>query len=214
MIVLRLHRSVELDGVRKEPWEVGCNRSKWVDLVNDPINGRRNIIPELSNLPTCDAVEAFYQFLEWMNGPESCFRSTDCDFTEVLHNECELIGSTRQIDGRVQFYFRDICSNWDVDSVDWVLDSIIYDLQRGNPSNVENIARVGLVPTKYRWPGEEEFDGDRIQISFQAYGSTEPEALASLYSIIMDVFTATRKASSDYSSGRRKPIFGSPFKKI
>lgn len=91
---------------RPHPWETSNNYSpgRYYDLRAHP-ELIRTSLEDFKPWEGFAAVDAFYQMLEWLNGPESILETTDCMLLAPAANKSPQIANKKlQIMGRLFFF--------------------------------------------------------------------------------------------------------------
>lgn len=66
------------------------------------------------------AIITFYEYLKWLNGPESKLESNDCAFRGPHENEDDLSSKKYRCSGRLEILFREIAYNLIAAHMVWI----------------------------------------------------------------------------------------------
>ena len=117
------------------------------------------------------AVQTFYDFLRWINGPDSQLETNDCALREgVIKNPDALFKFSHKIDGRVEILLRQHEVNCLAQAVTWLFRMLSLYLQVERPDFFDALIDR-RVPTDFVLLPADENSGHRIRITFNAYGN-------------------------------------------
>lgn len=190
--------------------------SGYVDFKADP-----QLIPEVLEdfRPFADrpAIQTFYSFLRWINGPSSHLESSDCALRPPGPHQDGNSTLPLCIYGRLCLQFRDPFLNSSLPKVARLSARIMECLHATDAGLSEEAGVVGVtrVPilqlaiSKGTWQPDESFKaqlddpgrGEQLMLSFWAYGKDDDEAFASLERVFTNIWTACRSlVGEDLSS--------------
>lgn len=149
-----------------------------------------------------EAVQTFYSFLKWINGPESNFETNDCALrANVITNTDSLFKFTHKIDGRVEFFLREHQLNCRKDIATWLMRMSSLYLQVERPDFFNGLIDVQLAPTDYITLPADQGNGYRIRLVFNAYGNGETEVWSALNTTFNNIFESTKRLNRALSEG-------------
>lgn len=149
-----------------------------------------------------EAVQTFYSFLKWINGPESAFETNDCALREnVIINTDSLFKFTHKIDGRVEFFLREHQYNCRQDIATWLMRMSSLYLQVERPEFLNALIDIQLAPTDFITLPADQRNGYRIRLVFNAYGDGETEVWGALDTTFNNIFKSTKRLNSALSEG-------------
>ncbi|HHJ4165114.1 hypothetical protein RZP54_25335 [Raoultella ornithinolytica] len=153
------------------------------------------------------AVQTFYSFLKWINGPDSSFETNDCALRDgVIMNTDPLFKFTHKIDGRVEFFLRQHQHNCNKNVATWLMrmSSLYLQVERTNFFN--SIIDIQLAPTDFIMLPANQRDGYRIRLVFNAYGDGELDTWEALNCTFDSIFKATKRLNQAITEGN-SPTF-------
>ncbi|HCI6064241.1 TPA: hypothetical protein NPN97_004896 [Klebsiella variicola subsp. variicola] len=153
------------------------------------------------------AVQTFYSFLKWINGPDSSFETNDCALRDgVIMNTDSLFKFTHKIDGRVEFFLRQHQHNCNKNVATWLMrmSSLYLQVERTNFFN--SVIDIQLAPTDFIMLPANQRDGYRIRLVFNAYGDGELDTWEALNSTFDSIFKATKRLNQALTEGN-SPTF-------
>ena len=194
---MHVYDEKELEGVRAHPWTIsdgnpGC---RYYDFRRRP-----ELIPIVLEdfVPWSHyaAVEEFYAYLTWLNGPDSELESNDCAFGGVRRNNSEHLTSKKlQVDGRLMVFFRELAMNCDQRNAVYLRDCYRWYLERTQPDL--QLAALGLsnLGTYFNAVGK---IGSCLVFSFFAWGDSEAEAMDTARHLFAGLKEASSCVCQDY----------------
>lgn len=160
------------------------------------------------------AVQIFYDFLRWLNGPESILESCDCALQAPEPHEYDFSPKQLCVHGRLMIMFRDLKLNCTAE-IDDLHDIFWGTLTAQKPHLMRDRIAVGidLSPALHRSispvkPDNEGFLfianddpglGYHLLINFQAFGDTNEEAWGNLAQLFRGLDSACRETSRQLS---------------
>ncbi|WP_256815185.1 hypothetical protein [Klebsiella pneumoniae] len=154
------------------------------------------------------SVQNFYEFIRWINGPESALESTDC----MLSGEpkgvpsAALFRCTHGITGRFEFFIRQIEMNANKEAIRWVYDKLSIYLQIERPDFRKGSFRISPLITDYITPDGNKLTGHRFCIYFQAYGNGIHDTWLSLETMFDSLAKTTKRLNTEIISGQAVPL--------
>src|SRR5882762_4134129 len=123
----RVAMQIHLDGISDQ----NIRTQPWKDAVHDP-RGKywnfrkqpeliRQVLEDFKSHDSYESIQRFYEMLEWINGPDSNFESSDCRLTGPFPNQQKEqypwdIGAA----GRLMVFFRHLPYNLTQVTDDWI----------------------------------------------------------------------------------------------
>ena len=171
--------------VRSHPYDSAKydSRVKHYDFVKHP-ELIRKVLEDFKPWERYESIESFYQLLEWTNGSESIFESSDCRLESPKKNPNKNMPYDLVLQGRVMIFFRDIKLNYaDIDGKNyWVnsqLTSLATDvteyLKKLHPEIWWITIQLFFFPAKYRQEAGSPILGQQIAFQFNCFGNEESE---------------------------------------
>lgn len=141
------------------------------------------------------AVQHFYAFMAWINGPDSHLETNDCAFRGPHPNEDSIFQKKMKFDGRVELFARNYMHNVDPNTFCWLQRMLFIYLQLDRPGFRGGLLSMSAKDTTYVALPAAANQGKRISLIFNAYGNDEPELFENLF-IIFDVIWESCKQVS------------------
>lgn len=147
------------------------------------------------------AVSIFYEYLKWLNGPESKLESNDCAFRGPHENEDDLSNKTFRCSGRLEILFREIDFNLSPAHIVWLQRELFFNVCVINPLFQDGFIEVGTRSTIYlNLTGSgSEHPGQRLHLQFFAYGNDSKEAFNTIAVLFESLFLASKNICSKMS---------------
>lgn len=122
---------VHLDGlsdqdIRTQPWKDSIHdaRGKYYNFREHP-ELIRQVLEDFKPHEESESIQKFYEMLEWINGPDSNFESSDCRLTGPEPNmQKEKFHWDIHAGGRLMVFFRNLPYNVTPVTEDWVTDRV------------------------------------------------------------------------------------------
>lgn len=192
------------DDRRSHPWGKTTYEERGGVYTNF-INAPELITESLEDFKphnTQRAVQIFYSFLKWINGPDSFFETNDCALNEgVIPNNDPLFKFSNKLDGRVEFFLRSHELNCDKDIVMWLMRMSSLYLQVERPEFFNAIIDIQLAPTDFiMLPADKQY-GYRIRLVFAAYGNGEVETWNALSATFNSIWKSTERLNRALTEG-------------
>jgi hypothetical protein len=189
---------------RCHPWVVGEMNTefRYYDFKRNP-----ELIPKVLEdfipLAHFDAIQHFYEFLAWVNGPESQLETNDCALRPPgPHRDPN---SIRKLccHGRVDILYRRLDLNVRRDCADWLIGKTMKILKQD--IDIQFTANDGVIAfsqnqsffTNLARAKHEEKLGWQCSIHFWAYGDTESECMGTLKRVFSNLWKATQTISKE-----------------
>lgn len=188
--------ATEKESSRTHPWSVTEyteDGGAYYDFIQHPALIPR-VLEDFRPHAHLQAVQHFYRFLEWTNGPESVLETNDCALRPAIKNDGFINGELR-IGGRVEILFRNHALNVDLGCIQWMWRMFYLYLQVNRPNFQEAVFEVAAVPTDYARLPENRCQGQRLRFTFNAYGDSEDEAFDRLYHVFDSLWESARRVS-------------------
>jgi hypothetical protein len=157
----------------------------------------REVLEDFKPFEQQEAVETFYNFLAYLNGPDSLLESNDCALRAPHEHEdvpFNSVGLKLKIDGRVECVYRDVQYNVNFDSFAWLIRRYFYELCFLETDFRDGLVEIGMRPTYFpellTVPIEQRY-GERVYFQFRAYGRDEAQAWGNLNTIFRTLHKAT-----------------------
>jgi hypothetical protein len=138
---------VHLDGIsdqsiRTQPWNDATRdpRGKYYNFREHPELIRR-ALEDFKPHESHGCIQKFYEMLEWINGPNSNFESSDCRLTGPLPNKqkkkypWEITAA-----GRLMVFFRHLPFNLTPVTPEWITERQEGNANLYDPSQIHNLA--------------------------------------------------------------------------
>jgi hypothetical protein len=184
---------------RSHPWtdSVESSAFRYHDLRATPALIRRSL-EDFSPWEGYDAVEDFYQLLEWLNGANSPLESNDCAFTAPQPNTNSQFEKALECSGRIMVLFRDLPRNLGSPHLLRFTESLQIALSIADPGFDVGVVGTTLVPVRYLKlaGGPVGQRGVQLMISFWAWGDTEAETMASLGRVMRNLASGLRSVAT------------------
>ncbi len=163
------------------------------------------------------AVQTFYSFLEWINGPDSSLETNDCALRppEPHHDANSPLALSTH--GRLFILYRNLTLNSSLEHSDWLCGALMTSLRHTDLTLPASEAVVGFtlnaaIQTEVstgHWVSDSLFDapgddpglGRHLMLSFWAYGNTVEEAFGNLDRLFTNLWAACRMVSGEIARG-------------
>jgi len=159
------------------------------------------------------AVQTFYEFLAWINGPDSLLETNDCAFRPPGPHKNAISPLLLCAYGRVYVLFRDLRLNSSQKYSEWLCRSLMRTLHLTGSDLTEEEGVVGFtlnpslqIPIStgtWRDDGTFETDpndpgfGHHLMLSFWGYGSSEEQSFHNLNRVFDNIWSACRSTSKE-----------------
>jgi len=184
--------------VRTHPWSVTIyddpgDAGAYYDFIKQP-----ELIPHVLEdfKPFADkkAIQHFYQFLEWINGPESILETNDCAMRGPVKNESFFKGALR-IGGRVEILYRDKRLNLNLPHIQWLWRMVSLYLQTNRPDFHDAVIEIAPIATDYLGFPHNQCRGNRLRLVFNVHGDTEAEVFDRLFHTFDSIWDTAKRIS-------------------
>lgn len=178
---------------RDHPWTFSMSNPDWkyYDLKSSPCL-IRTVLEDFRPFDNTDAVERFYEFLEWLNGEESCLESNDCGLRPLQDNLDRQFNKRRRILGRVMVLFRRQEINCQAQTFNWLMGCFEFHLRRVRPNFMWGAIELARFPTRFTNRG---CTGHVLEMTFYSYGDNDDEVFQNLEATISGIQMATFKVN-------------------
>lgn len=160
-------------------------RVRHYRLVEDRTLIRKGVLEDFVPYESFDGVQTFYDFLDWINGPESKFESSDCRLrASPIADSTSYQASLLQ--GRIMIFYRELQRNLVLvkpenhyDASDDIKELITGLVERLHEQKVENPQiqiSLYLAPIRYLEITHDQKMGQQLWISFDCLGESEEKA--------------------------------------
>lgn len=156
----------------------------------------REVLEDFKPFERHQSVQTFYNFLAYLNGPDSHLESNDCALRAPRdHQDLQFAqaGLTLKIDGRIELLYREISHNLSFEGLAWLVRRYFYELCFLNTDFRDGMVEIGMRPTyfgKLDAPANERH-GQRLYLQFRAYGCGEAQVWANLNTVFGALHIAT-----------------------
>jgi hypothetical protein len=177
-------------------------------------------LEDFRNYASTQAVQTFYSFLRWANGPDSHLETCDCAFRPPSpHNDTN---SSLKLSayGRLYLMFRNAQFNCSTPQTDWLcgnLSAVLRDTDAAMPGS-EGVVAFTLNPTihialsKGYWlengqffcPSVDPGRGRHLQLTFWGYGNDESQAFGNLERVFKNIWASCKSVSNEIDLGLKR----------
>lgn len=118
---VKLRGSYDQGQIRDHPYD-GAETDPAARFYNFRENPEliRCVLEDFKPYEKYPTVDYFYQLLEWINGPESIFESTDCRL-RIRKRDIPSVDPPFYLQGRLMVIFRNMKANLSVDVSEWLI---------------------------------------------------------------------------------------------
>lgn len=143
-----IDRNLHQSEPRRHPWTVGKSDSfRYYDFKKEP-DLIPHVLEDFSPYVGRLGIEGFFDFLRWVNGPQSIFESNDCATRPPKDNVDPTSRFSRAMMGRVMLLFRDLKRNLYPNQYDMLFGSLLKELKAIDPAMTKDQGVFGLVLEK------------------------------------------------------------------
>jgi hypothetical protein len=135
-------KELALNGVRSHPWHVASYNSacRYYDFKRCP-EMIPNVLEDFSPWAKYSAIQDFYSYLAWLNGPDSHLESNDCAFGGIVDNMSPNRTSSKlEASGRLMIFFRSLAANCEEQCTEWLFHCFFFYVER-----VESDFQLGTI---------------------------------------------------------------------
>ena len=168
----------------------------------------RTVLEDFRPLERWEAVQRFYSFLEWINGPKSKLETSDCALSPPAQHQDANSRLALRTHGRVVVLHRDLRLNSSDDHTDWLLARLQHGLSALDPGFSASEGGIGLALNPVLqaaisnglWLEDGTFSiaadgrdpglGRHLMVSFRAYGDTDTETFKNLDRLMTNLWSA------------------------
>ncbi len=193
-----------------------AGQSGYVDFMAQP-----DLIPHVLEdfRPFADkqAIQTFYEFLKWINSPQSQLATNDCALRAPQPHQDRHSQFKLSAHGRVFVLFRNLHLNSSPTHADWLISALMHFLATEHPDIAVHEGVVGVTQnpalqvaiSNGHFHADSRFEarendpglGKHAMLSFWAYGDTEAHAFENLDRVFRCIWTVTTKISEDILQG-------------
>ncbi len=159
------------------------------------------------------AVQTFYSFVEWINGPDSSLETNDCAFRppEPHHDANSPLALSTH--GRLFVLYRNLALNSSQEHNNWLCGALMASLRHTDRELSAGEAVIGFTltaaiqtaistghwvsDTLFDTPGDDPGLGRHLMISFWAYGNTTEDAFGNLDRLFTNLWAACKMVSDE-----------------
>lgn len=192
-------------------------RVKHYDLVNHP-ELIRTSLEDFKPWETYQAIDWFYQLLEWLNGPTSIFETSDCRLEAPKPNTFTNIPCDLVLCGRLMIFFRDISLNYAdiVSDTRYFVNSRVSRLGTGAADYLKtiyqdiwwNTIQIFFFPTNFLQPDNKDaVFGHQVVFQFNCFNNEENGTFEAFMFVIDGLIGALKLANEDF----KKELINSSF---
>lgn len=177
------------------------DRVQHYSFVEDMALIRQGVLEDFVPYESFDGVQTFYDFLDWINCPESIFESSDCRLREnsiADSNNCRV----SLLQGRVMIFYRELQrnlvlvlpenrydANQDIKALVIGLENRLRE-QRVDEPNIHISLSLSLAT--YLEVDQEQNIGQQLWISFDCLGQSKEEAFDNFGLMVNSLSTALK----------------------
>lgn len=170
-------RDLERPDGRTHPWTHSSSDAshRYYDFVERPELIRTSLedVLPFGGRPCADA---FYELLEWINGPASLFETNDSGMRPVGPSDEHQFPHSMKMTARIHLFLRDHSENTSRTGVVWLLGALQHCIEREDDGWKRGCIGLALQPTKFETlPAACEQIGWLHEVHFWAFGDTEAE---------------------------------------
>ena len=184
-------------------------QSGFVDFKQHP-ESIAEVLEDFAHLGHEPAIQTFYRFLAWLNGPESLLESCDCALRGPERHDLKNSHHILSAHGRLMVMYRDLSANCD-DRFNTLYNSLGRELSSVDPQFSAASGTVGfagsralykdLSSAKPRKDGtiNSRFDdrgrGHQVLLLFKAFGDDSEDTFKNLERVFKNIELACRRVS-------------------
>lgn len=196
------------------PGEVG-----FVDFKRHP-ERIAEVLEDFVPLGHETAIQTFYRFLAWLNGPDSLLESCDCALRGPESHDYKYSERLLSVHGRLMVMYRDLSANCDdrfnflYNSLAWELSSIDQEFTRSQGTigfagsravyadlMTSDPSKDGYMYSNHGDPGR----GYQVLLLFKAFGNDAHEAFENLDRLFKNLELACRRISEKLQATKVEP---------
>lgn len=165
------------------------------------------------------AIQTFYSFLRWINGPESHLESNDSALRMPAAHQNDISTKKLCVYGRVIILYRDLRLNCFSQQSEWLCGKLMHilkgtDVEFTGDEGVVAFTRTRAIHTSLSngvWQPNGSFEcaavdpgrGHHLMLSFWAYGDDETEVFCNLDRVFTNIWKACENLSAEITEGIR-----------
>jgi hypothetical protein len=205
-ILMDVYKAKEhtLSGVRVHPWRTASYDSacRYYDFKQHP-ELIPNVLEDFLPWSKYPAIQDFYSYLAWLNGPDSQLESNDCAFGGITDNNSPNRTSSKlQASGRLMVIFRSLAANCEAQCVEWLFKCFWFYLERAEV-NLQ-LGTIGLSKADIDFLDLNRRKGMSLVLNFWSWGDTEFEAMNNLQRLIAGLRSASVEVCTDIQSATNR----------
>ncbi len=195
---------------RAHPYEGEYDsRVRHYDFVRQP-ELIRQVLEDFKPWEKYEAVQDFYQLLEWINGPSRIFETSDCRLEAPKANPYPDMLFKKILFGRVMIFFRNWASNYAdiLANKRYFVSNDLQDLTNGLAAFLPKVHREAPVtfqiycaPTYYRHDNELPSFGHQLMIQWNCWGDSDQGLFTNLSAGIDAIGGALKEAATETKAG-------------
>lgn len=190
-------KELALNGLRSHPWKAAAydDSCRYYDFKRQP-ELIPNVLEDFIPWAHYGAIQEFYAYLAWLNGPESQLESNDCAFGGVTPNKSPNIRASKfQADGRLMILFRSILTNCEEQCTEWLFRCFWFYLERVQTDFQLGVVGLSKAPTEFLDFNRRQ--GLSLVLNFWSWGDTEVEVMTNLLRLVAGLRQASVEVCSD-----------------
>jgi hypothetical protein len=177
-----------------------AHEGRYYNFIHHP-----ELIPEVLEdfKPFADreSVQRFYEFLQWINGPDSKLETNDCSFRppSPYPKEDVFPHANLKIFGRVEFAWRAHANNLannEKSSFFLLTRMLCLFLQVTRPEIDNAYIEIKIKNTLFEKPLKTILKGYRISLNYHVYGDTEDGTFVNHLGLVQGIFEATKRLNA------------------
>lgn len=191
---------------RRHPWTVGKEAPfRYHDFKQHP-----ELIPTVLEdfVPYAQqpGFEGFFDFLRWVNDPDSIFESNDCGTRPPKDNDDSTSHLARAMTGRVMLLFRDLRRNFYPMQYQLLFQLLLEELKATDPTMTKDEGVFGLVQEDAAYDDVITNDPEMYRIGHQftvmhwVWGATDAELYQNLGRMYRNLTVALQKVGTHLPS--------------
>jgi hypothetical protein len=201
---------------RLHPYQPGdATQSGFVDFKSYP-EQIPIVLEDFIPFADTPAIQAFYSFLKWINGPHSVLETNDCALRPPSGHHDDNSDHLLSINGRVVLMFRDLKLNTSQEHIEWLMARLMELLSMIDvdmPSS-EGVVGFTLIPALHTsisngiWHPDGNFEsgdndpgfGNHLMLTFWAYGDTESQIFYNLNRVYLNIWKSVENICQEITN--------------
>jgi hypothetical protein len=194
---MNVYRAKEHDvtGIpRAHPWTTASKdpACRYVDFRSEPEKIPTSL-EDFIRWKQYPAIECFYDFLRWVNGPESLLESNDCAFSLEPNNDPNRPFQL-QASGRVMLFVADLRFTCSHEFGECLMGAFGSHLARNLPQSSPATVGVSKATSFFKAVGKR---GEQAVLYFWAWGDSEPSTFSTLGALFEHMLDAAKGVSRE-----------------